>query len=314
MGFLQKQYSRKSEKSRLFLWIFLTLSIAIALFIVWLILQGATYSFSSFGLGRTKEALLELWHSDEFAELSQKSSDLLNEQPVDPDLLILHGFSSFYAGIEEPDTEIKYNLFLDSVFSLRKALIVSSEQYHPEIHYVLGKAYFHLGNFYYDASLFSLSRAYEAGYYNSDIYEYIGLANRHLRKLDDAVFWLEKALSNRFSPVISLSLAEVLFEIGDYDEARNYAIVSAEEAGDMGLASDALLLAGRSLIEQEQFLAAESHFKELIEGDKGTADARYWLGETYFRNGDPIQARAEWREAVRIDPSHALSVSRLQQP
>jgi Tfp pilus assembly protein PilF len=38
--------------------------------------------------------------------------------------------------------------------------------------------------------------------------------------------------------------------------------------------------------------------------DPQSADAHFFLGEVYAKMNDPVKARAEWRNALIIDPSH----------
>ena len=256
--------------------------------------------------------MITMWHQEEFEHVYTQTDDVLSRQPLDSDFLILNGFSAFYFGLEQPDKTLQYELLNTSVVSLRRALLLTSSQYKPEIHYVLGKAYFHLGAYYHDLALDNLVAAYDADYAADDLLEYLGVAFSRMEMNYQAIELLMDSLEQRFSPVVSLYLAEILFSDEQYSSSVFYAQKTIDNTDDETLLLEAGLLIGRSLVSRDQIDAAVSHFENMLNQHSNVADIRYWLGETYYENDEPIKARAEWREAVRIDPQHAMAAARLQ--
>jgi len=55
---------------------------------------------------------------------------------------------------------------------------------------------------------------------------------------------------------------------------------------------------------------AEAQYLAIIQEGGENAEAHYQLGELYAAT-DPTRARAEWRRAVRLDPTHRGARSRL---
>ncbi|MDR0497949.1 MAG: tetratricopeptide repeat protein [Treponema sp.] len=50
---------------------------------------------------------------------------------------------------------------------------------------------------------------------------------------------------------------------------------------------------------------------KVLEENHENADAHYQLGELYAMEGDTTRARAEWRRALRLDPTHGPARGRL---
>ena len=64
----------------------------------------------------------------------------------------------------------------------------------PEIHYILGKAYFHKGKFYADLAISHLLKARELGYVAADMNEYLGLAYSLVARFGEASDYFLKAV------------------------------------------------------------------------------------------------------------------------
>lgn len=312
MKYSGKNYPQRSKRAAVSRWVFLAIAILIGGWFVFWLTQNTSLSLSTFGLSREKEQLISQWHNEEYQEVFDRATVSLSDDPLDGDYLVLHGFSGFYSGIEQPDDAAGHEMLDTSVISLRKALLLTPSKHHPEIHYVLGKAYFHMGIFYFDAAIHHLITAYDLGYFTDDLFEYIGIAYSRVEHYDEAIMWLKRALDNRFSPLLSLNLSETLFQSEHYEEAKTYAEQTIDATEDSLLRTEAELLIGKAYIQEGDFTSAEQHFTSMIEQGKDIADVRYWLGDVYHNQGKPIPARAEWREAVRMDSQHTLAAARLQ--
>jgi Tfp pilus assembly protein PilF len=49
---------------------------------------------------------------------------------------------------------------------------------------------------------------------------------------------------------------------------------------------------------------AEEQYGALVALDPKSADAHFYLGETYAKMNDAVKARAEWRAAFALDNQH----------
>ena len=61
---------------------------------------------------------------------------------------------------------------------------------------------------------------------------------------------------------------------------------------------------GKMYFDANMLTKAEDQYKKIIEINPASADAHYFLGEIYLKYGKEVEARAEWRKAEKIDPSH----------
>jgi len=49
----------------------------------------------------------------------------------------------------------------------------------------------------------------------------------------------------------------------------------------------------------------------VLEKDENSADAHYQLGILYEKQGDMVKARAEWRNALRIQVNHRGALEKM---
>ncbi len=291
---------------------FLVAFLFFILILVVFITGSSPFSLSSFGLTRKQESMVKAWNEHNYDTVYTITSKELQEAPLETDNLILHGYSAFYSGIAHYNTTEAHNLFSEAIISLRKALVLTPEREHNQIHYVIGKAYYHLGPYYYDLAARHLSISYKKGFIADDLFEYLGLAYKNISENEEASKWLTKAIDANYSSLTDLKLAEVYFSQGKYAIAADHAATALKASEDSFIQARANLLIGKTMIEREMLDQARIHFLSMVETNQSYADARYWLGEVYNRQNQPILARAEWREAVRIDPQHALAAARLR--
>ncbi len=70
-------------------------------------------------------------------------------------------------------------------------------------------------------------------------------------------------------------------------------------------------LAGREMIQAQDYAQAIEHFTILLRSEPQNADAHYWLGFAQAKLGRDDAALAEFRIAVRIDPGHRAAHAAL---
>jgi tetratricopeptide (TPR) repeat protein len=111
--------------------------------------------------------------------------------------------------------------------------------------------------------------------------------------------------------LLLLSIARSYIALGEQDTAKAYLVRCAETSRDSASVITARLLLGGIFMETGGTAEAEGQYLAVLEMDEENAEAHYQLGELYLSGGDPTRARAEWRRAVRIDPTHGPARKRL---
>jgi tetratricopeptide (TPR) repeat protein len=236
--------------------------------------------------------------------------------------LTLHGFASYELAIAQINSFDTLKYINDSIASLRKALLSKEGSADARLHYVLGKAYYYKGPSYADLAIRYLEMAREGAWAARDIPEYLGLAYASVRDYRNSVAAFSLALSsgadgdNQTGPghpsdLLLLSIARSYTALGEQDSAMAYLARCLESSRDSDIRVTARLLMGDILGKSGDTAAAETQYLSILEEDGENADAHYQLGELYAAGGDTTRARAEWRRAVRIDPAHKPSRTRL---
>ncbi len=259
------------------------------------------------------EDSLELWNRAEYESVIEVTSAHLAEYPIDGTALALRGFARFYRAVEIVDAETRQELLIGAVRDLRRTLLTEPDTLLPEIHYVLGKAYFTLGTFFYDQAIVELEQALTLGIDQLDLLEYLALSNRELGRYDDSIGYFEAAIERNNEIVHRLALADLLIGIQRNPEGDRLLRRVIDDTDDSTLLQHAYLSLGQSLRGQNRTEEAIESYGQLLEINASSAEAHYGLGETWLILGENERARFYWREAIRLDPNHIESLQRLQE-
>jgi tetratricopeptide (TPR) repeat protein len=259
------------------------------------------------------EDALEAWNVGDYPLVYERSTEQLEEYPMDETALSLRGFSQFYLAVELVDTERRHELLKGAIRDLRRALLVREPVFEAEIFYILGKTYFTLGSYYYDESIQALQRARELGIDRLDLLEYLALAHRDLGRSEEAVSYFEEAIERDGEAVHILALAELLLDEEQYLRADALFLDVIDASADTTIVQRAYQRLGRSYREQERYEESVSTYQSLLQINESSAEAHFGLGETYLALGENERARFEWREAIRLDPNHIESLQRLRE-
>ncbi|MCG8481492.1 MAG: tetratricopeptide repeat protein, partial [Spirochaetales bacterium] len=255
---------------------------------------------------------IELWSTGDYEEVVRVTTEQLLEFPLDDAALALRGFSRFYLAVQMVDLNERNDLLLGAIQDLRKALLIENHELETEIRYVLGKAYFHRGLFFYDSAIEELQRARELGLEQLDLFEYLALAYRDLGRFDESIEFFQLAIALADEAIHKVSLADILIDLSRYNGADRLLAEVVEETADVTLLQDALLSQGLSYRRQGRHADALSAYERILELNESSAEAHYGMGEVYLAQNETDRARFEWREAIRLDPNHIESLQRLQ--
>ena len=259
------------------------------------------------GKGATEQRLSVLWKEQKYSEIATQAAQVLADRPLDENALMYAGFAYFYEGVDASSLENRIPLFDKSIVYLRRALLLKDNPQTPSVNYVLGKAYYQKGKYYLDLAIEYLNKSIEEGYIARDTYEYLGLAYSDLEDYTKAAGYFQKAIAQKPTGLLLFILAQTYYRADDTTEAEQYllrAVNMAQSTKDTSVEEQARFLLGKIYSDRKDYFKAEDQYLRILEIDAKSADAHYYLGDLYTQLNEPVKARAEWRAALRIDPSH----------
>jgi len=262
---------------------------------------------------KNEQSALDYWHEARYEDVVAVLEEELSSHPMDAEALSLRGFAKFYLSLEQVDGETAQMLLVESIRDLRRAIIAKESRLEPEIHFVLGKSYYHRGAYYYDSAIYELETALASGIENVEIYEYLGITYRDVGDTENARTYLGAAaeLGGEFIHYLVLADLERDAGMSADAEALYRKIISGTQDGiilQRSLTGLASTYRGRQLYDD-----AMSTYRSLLEVNPASADAHFGMGEVYLALEQTDRARFEWREALRLDPNHIESFDRLQE-
>ena len=201
----------------------------------------------------------------------------------------------------------------ESIADLRRVLLVSEPPMEAQVHYVLGKAYFQRGPFFYDLSVQELTRALEEGLEREDMFEYLAVASVDLGEPEKAVSYLREAIESSPTAILYHTLGTTLLGMDRLEPAEKALKEAITLSDDTYLLEQSRLALGEIYRKNDALERAATEYRMILEENPRSADAHFYLGEVYMERGDAERARFEWREAFRIDPNHLEAIQRLQE-
>jgi len=281
--------------------------IAAALGVFWIIVTLS----NQVNTGPAQVNVLELWNNGSYDEILANAQQELAGHPLDPQTLIFSGFAAFHKGVAEDTIEKKLPLINQAIVSLRKVLLLPDVPLQPEIHYILGKSYFHKGKYYADLAIEHLLKAREMGYNATDMNEYLGLAYSLVGRFSEASNYFLKAVDTTPTDLLLWTLGQTYFQMQHYDDAVKYLRQSIAKTRERALEQRCRFLLGEIFTKTKQYDLAQTEYQTILDRNPNSADAHFYLGEIALAQGNKDSARAEWRKAFKIDPLHFNANQRL---
>jgi len=257
-----------------------------------------------FQVEQDSQPLSELWQNRLYEEVISRCDEQLENDPLDPTLLAYRGFAYFYKGVSEVTLEERIPYLDEAIVCLRRSKLERAGSWSAEVDYILGKAYYHKGKYYYDLTLEYLQAALAAGYQREDIYDYLGLAATQLDRLEEGLGYFQQALEINPTDLLLLTIGQTYFQAELKQEAEEYLLRAINKTEDAAVEIRARFLLGQMYFDREDYFKAEDQYMQILKLDPNSSDAYYYLGEIYSNMNDPVKARANWRKALVIDPSH----------
>jgi tetratricopeptide (TPR) repeat protein len=253
----------------------------------------------------------EMWERHEYSTLIDWAKGELQKSPMAMEALVYHGFASFYHGVGQFTQEEQIPYFDEAIRSLRRVLLYEKLPLEAEVNYVLGKAYYHKGRYYSDLALEYLKRSMTLGFEGADTLEYLGLANGELGRYEKSLGYFLAAAEKRPGDILFLTIGQTYDRMEEDVEAVKYLERAIESTEDETIEKKSRFILGKIYLRQDKWGLAEDQYRIILQLDKRSADAYYYLGEIYEKQNNFVKARAEWRRALEIDPSHYGALTKL---
>ncbi len=252
-----------------------------------------------------------LWERKDYSRINEVCEEILAEDPLQPEYLALNGFAYFYRGTSLYTLEDQIPLYDLALINLRKALIADSPPQEGQIHYVLGKTYYHKGRFYTDLAIEHLEKSIELGYKGADSYRYLGLAYSEMGDYELGVEQFLAAAEEESDSLLYMTIGQTYFKMKKMDKALDFLMRAVHSTGEVTIEKKSRFLIGNIYIEMGELRKAKDQYEKILSIEADSADAHYYLGEIYDKMGEQVKARAEWRKVLNIDPSHYGALLKL---
>lgn len=296
--------SRKRRRNPLFAALFSLLLVGVLAALGLAFRVDRLFSRQAAGSQRVEE-LMALWSGRSYQEIINRCDEYLLEEPLDGTYLALRGFASFYKADELASAEERAPYLDQAVVCLRRARLSPRPVWTTEIDYVLGKTYFLKGKYYYDLAVRNLEQALSKGYKGVDLHEYLGAAYERLGDLRKGLEHYLKAAIDKPGDALYLTIAMVYYQLEDLANAEEYFVRAKAGTDDPAVAQKSRLMLAGIYLARNEFIKAESEYKDILALDPESAEAYFGLGEVYrLSGGDQAQARAMYRKTLVLDPSH----------
>ena len=253
----------------------------------------------------------QLWQESNYKQLAERCEEKIVRFPLDPKALVYAGFSYFYLAVGQFTMEEKIPLLNKSIIYLRKVLLLPSVPLQRKVEYILGKAYYNKGRYYLDLSIEYLKKSIDAGFLQEDSYKYLGMAYGELGMYKKATTYFLKALAEKPDDMLYLVLGQTYYKMEDEVTSEKYLLEALSSTHDFSIEQKSRFLLGKIYLDKNELTKALDQYNNILEKNRNSADAHYYLGEIYSKLNKKVKARAEWRKALEIDPSHYGALLRL---
>ena len=304
------QYNKRRYSSKLHILKYMLLGLCIILIAAGAVFFINVYRVRYFHLPSINTVYTD-WENKDYAAVYAKTAQILEQRPMEGTALALHGFAAYYLFAEQTDVSAGADYLTAAVVHLRRALYLTREKDIPKIAYILGKVYYQQGYYYADLAVKYLDQAYMGGIEASDLAEFRVMAASLLGDTDKAIEAFTQALAVNPSDLVLYAVAENYKKKGDVQNAILYLFETIKKTSDAVLEVRCRNQLGLLFLAENKTAEALEQFNLVLEKDVNSADAHYGIGLVYEKQGDIIKARYEWRQALRLNPIHAETRTKL---
>lgn len=238
------------------------------------------------------------------------TSEILTKDPFDKKALIYDGFANYYHAIQLNSFEEQLTYLDRAALSLRKVRVLDENRLTGKIDYFLGRIYYMKGTFYLDESIVYFRSSLDLGYkdHKNETYYFLGMAFSRIGMFDESLNWLKKVEGD--SDVSNLLIAITYYHQKNYPLAMESLDMIRSQTKDDKVKLSCDFWKAKTYLEQNRYEEAIRLYNEILE-EVDSADAHYNLGLVYKKMNNIIQARAEWRKAIKLQPTHMGALMEL---
>jgi len=285
------------------------------------IIVAASVSVVFFGVNKfqsnriTIKSIKKAWSEYDYQKVYEQSFTYLQNAPYNNTVLTYYAYACFFLSQAQSETQLGQEYLDESINSLRIALYSANKNLLPQLQYMLGLAYFYkntISTYYYaDLSIKYLLLAKANNYDAPDIPEYLGLNYAALGMTKESLIAFTEALLVRESDTLLLSIAEQYYKASEYTAAEQYLYRIIKNSENDDILNRSHILLGNIYINREEYDSALEEFNNVLKNNVNSADAHYGIGVIYEKQGNIVKARAEWRQALKLQVNHADALKKM---
>ncbi len=296
---------------RIFIFVLILLGIAIVFSAIFFPINS--YLSRKVSIKMVKEA----WSEYNYEKVYDLSKQFLEENPYNNTVLTYYSYACFFLSQSQTENQQSQEYLNECINNLRIAIYDASKELLPQLYYMLGRAYFYKSSFsahyYADLAIKYLLLARNENYDAVDIPEYLGLSYASLGMTKESISSFTEALLVRESDSLLLSIAEQYHKLGENNAAKQYLYRITQNSKNDEVIVSSLLLLANIYLEEKNYEEAEIEFNQVLEKNPDSADAYFGLGLILEQQGNIVKARAQWRQARKIQPNHSGVLQKLSE-
>ncbi len=290
--------------------------IAVVVVVLSAVVFSTYFGIKKYQSGRISiKTIKEAWAVYDYQKVYELCKVFLQDNSYNNTALTYYSYACFFLAQAQTDTQQAQSYLDECINNIRVALYEADSSLVPQLQYMLGKAYFYkntITTYYYaDLAIKYLTMAKENGYQADDISEYLGLSYASLDMTYESISAFTEALIVRESDSLLLSIAEQYYKAGELSASRQYLFRIITNSSNDEIILKSRILLGNIYLDTEEYDNAIEQFNIVLEKNDNSADAHYGLGLVYEKQENLVAARAEWRNARKIQPNHAGAVKKL---
>lgn len=136
----------------------------------------------------------------------------------------------------------------------------------------------------------------------SEAYTNYGTLRMLQGRYQEAIHYFEKALANPLylnAHLAYTNMGWAYYQLGDKEKALNSLFSALKENAR---ATKSLIYIALIHLNEGDLTSAEFYLKRVLKTDRGSAEARYHLGEVFLRQGRHELAKEIWESVVQLNP------------
>ena len=177
---------------------------------------------------------------------------------------LLQGFASFYRAVSQNAAEERMPYPRPGHRFAARARLAGTP-FAGRSDYVLGKAYFNKGKYYYDLAISSMESSLARGYVQKDSYEYIGQAYTQLGDYQKALDNFLTALKDDPGDLLLLTIGQTYYQMKRTSDAVDYLLRTLNKTEDKDIEERARFLLGGIYLDTDELFKAEEQFAAIVE-------------------------------------------------